>query len=138
MKITIVTPAKKGDRSGNRATANRWSAILKKLGHRPRILTEYDGAPSYAMLAIHAWRSASSIRTIPGRSTAYSVDSLCLAGTDINSFQTTHPKETHGSMALADHLVCLHNRVAREIPRRFHRKLRVIRQSAPPIRASTR
>ena len=63
MKITIVTPAKKGDRSGNRATANRWSAILKKLpvigrAHSP----EYDGAPSDAMLAIHAWRSASSIR----------------------------------------------------------------------------
>ena len=133
MKITIVTPAKRGDRSGNRATANRWSAILKKLGHRPRTLTEYDGAPSDAMLAIHAWRSASSIRRFREDQPHIPLI-LCLAGTDINSFQTTHPKETHGSMALADHLVCLHNRVACEIPRRFHRKLRVIRQSAPPIR----
>jgi len=133
MKITIVTPAQKGDRSGNRATANRWAAILKKLGHRPRTLTEYDGAPSDAMLAIHAWRSANSIR----RFREDYPDSpliLCLAGTDINKFQATHPEETYGSMTRADHLVCLHDRVERAIPRRFHKKLHVIRQSAPPLR----
>jgi putative glycosyltransferase (TIGR04348 family) len=118
MKIIIVTPAKKGDRSGNRATANRWATILKKLGHSPHTLTEYDGAPCDAMMAIHAWRSAASIRKFRKINPELPL-LLCLAGTDINTFQVSHPEETYGSM---------------EIARRFHQKLHVIKQSAPPIR----
>ncbi len=132
MKITIVTPAKKGDRSGNRATANRWASILKKLGHSPRTLTEYDGAPCDAMMAIHAWRSAASIRRFRNINPELPL-LLCLAGTDINTFQASHPEETYGSMEIADRLICLHDRVAHSIPSRFHQKLHVIRQSAPPI-----
>ena len=132
MKITIVTPAKKGDRSGNRATANRWATILKKLGHHPRTLTEYDGAPCDAMMAIHAWRSAASIRKFRNINPKTPL-LLCLAGTDINTFQASHPEETYGSMEIADRLICLHDRVARSIPRRFHKKLHIIQQSAPPI-----
>tara|TARA_Y100000739_G_scaffold190813_1_gene170685 strand:+ start:1029 stop:1985 length:957 start_codon:yes stop_codon:yes gene_type:complete len=133
MKITIVTPAKKGDRSGNRATANRWATILKKLGHSPHTLTEYDGAPCDAMMAIHAWRSAASIRKFRKINPELPL-LLCLAGTDINTFQVSHPEETYGSMEIADRLICLNDRVARSIPGRFHQKLHVIKQSAPPIR----
>ena len=131
MNITIVTPAKRGNRSGNRATANRWAVIFKKLGHHTRMLTEYDGKPADAMFAIHAWRSKTSIRRFRQQHpTAPLV--LCLAGTDINSFQNTHPKETHGSMESADTLICLHDRVVSLIPKRFRKKLHVIRQSASP------
>ena len=133
MKITIVTPAKQGDRSGNRATATRWAALLGKLGHRTRTVTEYDGQPDDAMLAIHAWRSAASISAYRAAHPK-SLLILCLAGTDIYRFQKSHPEETRHSMQLADTLICLHDLVGRAIPKRFHQKLRVIRQSAAPLK----
>ena len=136
MKITIITPAKKGDLSGNRATANRWSTVLKKLGHKPRTLTEYDGAPSDAMLAIHAWRSAGAIEQYHEVFPAGPLI-LCLAGTDIYRFQESHPEETLRSMELADLLVCLHDLVGHSIPKSQRSKLHVIRQSAAPLKRQT-
>ena len=132
MKITIVTPAKKGDRSGNRATANRWATLLRKLGHNPQTLTEYDGRSCDAMLAIHAWRSTDAIERFR---TALPDAPLivCLAGTDIYRFQKSHPKETLRSMAHADALVCLHDLVGRAIPKAYRSKLHIIHQSAAPL-----
>ena len=132
MKITLVTPADKGSRSGNRTTADRWAAILRKLHHRVEVVVDYDGAPARLMVAIHAWRSAAQIRlfkeTYPDRPLV-----LCLSGTDIYRFQRSHPQETLRSMELADAIVCLHDLVGRAIPAEFARKLHVIRQSALPV-----
>lgn len=133
MKITIVTPAKQGDRSGNRATANRWATVLRKLGHQARTVTEYDGAPTDAMLAIHAWRSAPSIVRYRNENPRAPLI-LCLAGTDIYAFQKSHPAETRQSMDMADSLVCLHDVVFQSIPKKYHAKLHVIRQSARPLK----
>ena len=84
------------------------------------------------MLAIHAWRSANSIEyfraLLPNTPLI-----VCLAGTDIYRFQKSHPKETRRSMAHADALVCLHNLVGRTIPKAYHSKLQIIRQSAAPL-----
>ena len=133
MKITIVTPAGKGDRSGNRATAVRWARIMRKLGHRVDISTdERDGIPD-ALVAIHAWRSAAAIERFRARCPETPLV-LCLGGTDIYQFQHSHPEETLRSMALADVLVGLHDLVERAIPARFHHKLRIVKQSARPLR----
>ena len=129
MNITIITPAKRGDRSGNRATANRWATILRKLGHIPRTITQYDGRPCDAMLAIHAWRSADSILRYRD-AFPHSPLIVCLAGTDIYRFQKSHPEATHQSMRHADYLVCLHDWVDRAIPKAQREKLHVIHQSA--------
>ncbi len=133
MNITIITPAKRGDRSGNRATANRWATILRKLGHNPRTITQYDGRPCDAMLAIHAWRSADSILRYRD-AFPHSPLIVCLAGTDIYRFQKSHPEATHQSMRHADSLVALHDWVGRAIPKAQRQKLHVIRQSAVPLR----
>ena len=133
MNITIITPAKRGDRSGNRATANRWATILRKLGHSPRTITQYDGRPCDAMLAIHAWRSADSILRYRD-AFPHSPLIVCLAGTDIYRFQKSHPEATHQSMRHADSLVCLHDWVDRAIPKAQRKKLHVIRQSAAPLK----
>ena len=133
MKITIVTPAGKGERSGNRATAVRWARVLRKLGHRVEIITEYERPQADLLVAIHAWRSAGSVE----RYRADMPDGrliVCLAGTDIYRFQHSHPEETLRTMARADRLVCLHGLVGRSIPAAYRRKLAVIRQSAPPLR----
>lgn len=132
MKISLVTPSGKQGRGGNRSTADRWARILRSLGHRVDVSSEDDGARADMMIAIHAWRSAASIRAFaeahPDRPLV-----VLLAGTDIYRFQKSHTEETRRSMALATRLVGLHDLVDQSIPRRFHDKLQVIYQSFPPL-----
>lgn len=132
MKISLITPAHKQTRTGNRTTAMRWAGLLRQLGHRVQIATAYDGAPAGLLIALHAWRSADSVR-------AWRVSRpdkpliLCLSGTDIYRFQQSHPEVTQGSMAMADLLVGLHDLVAEAIPADVRGKLRIIHQSAPAL-----
>lgn len=141
MKISLVTPAGKQSRAGNRTTAVRWARILQGLGHHVDISEESEGDDADMMVAVHAWRSAKSIRAFSDR---YSDKPLVvlLAGTDIYRFQHSHPEETIKSMDRATRLVCLHDLVHRAIPGKFGKKLRVIHQSSAPLttprRPSTR
>jgi putative glycosyltransferase (TIGR04348 family) len=132
MKISLITPAHKAARTGNRTTAMRWARILRSLGHRVQITTRYDEKPADLMIALHAWRSADSIRIYRAR---YPLRPLVvgLAGTDIYHFQHSDPDVTLTSMAQATMLVGLHDLVAAAIPEEMRNKLRVIYQSAPPL-----
>lgn len=133
MKISLITPAKKYSRNGNRATALRWARILRGLGHRVHILVEYEGQKTDLMIALHAWRSAKSIvlyRSIYPKGRLL----LALTGTDINSYIHSHPSITLNSIEAADYLICLHSLVNTIISKEFHEKLRVIHQSAPPLK----
>ncbi len=132
MKISLITPAPKRSLSGNRATAVRWARHLRDLGHRVDIAEAFDGEDADLLIAVHAWRSAESVRRFRDRRPGRPVI-VGLAGTDIYRFQHSHPDETLGTMDLADRLVCLHERVDRDIPARFADKLRVVYQSAPPL-----
>jgi hypothetical protein len=38
MRIALVTPANAGSRAGNRHTALRWAAMLRKAGHKVVVL----------------------------------------------------------------------------------------------------
>lgn len=132
MKISLVTPAGKQSRAGNRTTAVRWARILRDLGHRVEI-SETDTEPTADMMvAVHAWRSAGSIRafsdTHPDRPLV-----VLLAGTDIYKFQHSHPEDTIASMERATRLVCLHDLVHRAIPARLGAKLQVIYQSSEAL-----
>ena len=133
MKISLITPAHKASRTGNRTTADRWARILRSLGHRVRVATRYDVLPADVMIALHAWRSADSIRAYRAR---YAQRPLIvgLGGTDVYRFQQSEPEVTRGSMALADMLVGLHDLVGEAIPAEMRGKLRVIHQSAPKPR----
>lgn len=128
MKISLITPAKKGARTGNRTTAVRWARILRSLGHRVEVATCYDGTSVDLMIALHAWRSGDSIRAYRAR---YPQRPLIvgLGGTDIYRFQYSDPDTTLGSMAMADVLVGLHELVAEALPEGLRGKLRVIYQS---------
>ncbi|MBK20065.1 MAG: TIGR04348 family glycosyltransferase [Rhodospirillaceae bacterium] len=132
MKISLVTPAGRQSRAGNRTTAVRWARIFRQLGHRVVITEQDDATNADMMVAVHAWRSHHTIRKFsdkfPNRPLV-----VLLAGTDIYSFQHSHPEETLDSMDRASALVCLHDRVDRAIPKRFGKKLYVIYQSAPPL-----
>lgn len=132
MKIGVVTPAARGSRSGNRVTAVRWARLLRRLGHEVWVDETLQGGRIDVLVAIHAYRSAESVRMWremhPDRPLA-----VLLAGTDIYRFQKSHPQATLASMESADRLVGLHDRVAADIPTRFHDKLRIIHQSAAPL-----
>ena len=132
MKISLITPAGKQSQSGNRTTAVRWQRLLQALGHRVAVATDYDGTAADLMIAIHAWRSAGAIADFRARFPKRPLI-VALGGTDINTFQKTHPKTTLKSMEIADALVGLHDLVCEAIPKRFCKKVHVIHQSAEPL-----
>ncbi len=132
MKISLITPAKKQSKSGNRTTAVRWARILQNFGHRVRVAVNYAGEPSDLMVALHAWRSAESITQFRERYPNRPLI-VALTGTDIYRFLLSHPQTTLQSMEAADALVCLHDSVHEAIPARFGEKLHVIYQSALPL-----
>jgi putative glycosyltransferase (TIGR04348 family) len=132
MKISLVTPAARRSRSGNRATAVRWARILRELGHRVDVSVADERCDADMMIAVHAWRSADSIaRFADARPDRPLV--VLLAGTDIYAYRHSHPDVTLASMERATALVCLHGLVHRAIPQEFTGKLRVIHQSALPL-----
>jgi putative glycosyltransferase (TIGR04348 family) len=123
MKIALVTPARPGTRSGNRHTALRWAAFLRKAGHRVTVSTEWRGEAADAMLALHARRSHSSIRNFGGSRI------VALTGTDV--YRDIHQSaEARESLELADRLIVLQPKAAEELPPRLRRKVRVVVQSS--------
>lgn len=139
MKIVLVTPAPPRSRAGNRATANRWSRLLRAAGHHVDILEQWTTEDrSYdLMIALHAWRSAGSIaafsRRFPDRGLI-----VVLTGTDIYRFQHTHPQEMRAGLDCACALIGLHDHVSRDIPEVFHSILHTVHQSALPLPPSDR
>ena len=83
------------------------------------------------MIAIHAWRSADSIRNFrelyPDRPLV-----VALSGTDVYDYIDRDPAPTLRSLACADRLVALQELVRRRVPARFRAKVRVVHQSAVP------
>jgi hypothetical protein len=128
MKISLITPARKQSRTGNRTTAVRWARILLRLGHHVQVATEYAGEPADLMIALHAWRSAVSIRRFRARYPDHPLI-VGMAGTDICRFHRTDPEVTYGSMETADRLVWLHDLVGDAIPEPMRGKRRIIYQS---------
>lgn len=132
MQIRLITPAPPRSLSGNRATASRWAAILRKLGHQVRVSVDYEGDPADLMVALHAWRSADAIARFAERYPDRPLV-VVLTGTDAYRFIHSHPGTTLRSIHLADRLVGLHALIAETIPERYREKVRVIYQSAMPI-----
>ena len=133
MNIILITPAKKQSKTGNRVTANRWERLLRGIGHSVTVQSDWDGTSGDMMVALHAWRSASSIERFRGRFPGRPLV-VALTGTDIYRFLHSHPGETLRSMEMADALVCLHDLVYRAIPEAHRKKLHVIHQSAAPLK----
>jgi putative glycosyltransferase (TIGR04348 family) len=137
MNIVLITPARSQSRSGNRTTAARWARILRALGHRVRVATEYRGERADAMIALHAWRSAGAI----GRFHALYPDRplvVALTGTDIYDFIDRDPARTLPSLDVADRLVALQGLARKRLPARYRDKFRVIHQSAATISRARR
>jgi putative glycosyltransferase (TIGR04348 family) len=132
MKIIIITPVRASSRSGNGTTTARWTRILRELGHDVQVANQYDGAAAQMMIAIHAWRSADSIRRFRERFPDRPLI-VALSGTDVYDYIDRDPAPTLHSLACADRLIALQELARRRVPARFRRKVRVLHQSAPPL-----
>jgi putative glycosyltransferase (TIGR04348 family) len=132
MKIVLITPEGPTSRTGNRVAASRWARILRRLGHRVRVASDYDGKPADLMVAVHAWRSAAAIARFKAKYPARPVV-LQLSGTDIYHYITADPVPTLRAMELADRLVALNDLAWRVVPKRLRPRLVVIHQSAQPL-----
>ncbi|MEH6578875.1 MAG: selenoneine biosynthesis selenosugar synthase SenB [Amphritea sp.] len=132
MRIILITPAPAKSLAGNRATASRWAHILRDLGHRVEIVTEYAGQNADLMIALHAWRSADAVQqfadSYPDRPII-----VAITGTDAYRFIHSHPETTLQSIQRADHLVGLHDLISNTLPQDQRHKMHVIYQSAEPI-----
>jgi putative glycosyltransferase (TIGR04348 family) len=86
------------------------------------------------MIALHAWRSADSIRRFrelyPDRPLI-----VALSGTDIYEYIERDPVPTLHSLACADRLIALQELARRRVPERFRRKVHVVHQSASRLDA---
>ena len=128
MRIALATPEAATRRTGNRATATRWAGFLRELGHEAAI----NPAPGEAwdvLIALHAWRSADAVARFRADHPDKAIV-VVLTGTDLYHYLHAEPAPTLRSLALADRLVGLHDRVAEALPARFRETLRVIHQSA--------
>lgn len=136
MRIRLITPAPPRSRAGNRATAARWAAILRALGHRVDVSVGYAGERADLMVGLHAWRSAEAIARFADLFTGRPLI-VALTGTDAYRFIHSDPEPTLRSIALAHRLVGLHDLIAETVPVEHRTKVRVIYQSASPIARRT-
>ena len=132
MRVVLVCPFPTGSRLGNRITAVRWRALLVGLGHRAHVTTGIPRTRFDVLVALHAFKTADVVRwsraTHPTRPIV-----VALTGTDLYRDIHVH-EEARRSLALADRLVVLHDQAAKELPRELRTKVRVIRQSAEPLK----
>ena len=137
--IVLVSPALQEANNGNWHTARRWAqflsgycdiALLKQWPIQGDVPPRHGSAQ--AMLALHARRSATSIRAW---SEAWPDKPLIVVLTGTDLYRDIHSDaEAQRSLALATHLVVLQDAGLAELPEAWRGKARVIYQSAPALK----
>ena len=127
MAIRVISPADLRHWSGNRVTAERWTRILKELGHRVLVNGSYNGARCDLLIALHARRSAEAVLQIRKRHPDSPV-AVCLTGTDL--YRDIHSsRRAQRVLKLATRLIVLQPLGIAELPAPLRSKTRVILQS---------
>jgi putative glycosyltransferase (TIGR04348 family) len=141
--IVLVSPAMSEANNGNWHTAQRWSKFLSGYCDTALVkswppaggISAAVPAPQ-AMIALHARRSAESIRawakTCPEKPLI-----VVLTGTDLYR-DIQHDTAAQESLALASHLVVLQEAGMQALPEPWRSKTRVIFQSAPSLKPAAR
>lgn len=139
-RISIVTPAPPGSRTGNRHTAARWAAMLRSAGHRVSVVNEWMGERCDLLIALHADRSHASVRRYRNVHPDGAL-SVVLTGTDLYRDLPRGSKKARASLDLANRVIVLQSEAKRTLPEKWRRKTHVVYQSsdtklkhAPPTR----
>jgi len=61
-RALLVNPASSDTKKGNNVTTDRWKRILEELGCTVRTTNEYPGGDYDILIALHARKSADSVR----------------------------------------------------------------------------
>jgi putative glycosyltransferase (TIGR04348 family) len=133
--VAIITPRAAATNAGNWHTAARWARFLRPR-YRVTVAGEWDGAHADCLIALHARRSADSIKAF---ASAHPDEPLVvvLTGTDLYRDIETD-QSAQRSLTLATHLVVLNELGAKKVPARVRRKTTVIVQSAPSLQRAKR
>lgn len=129
MRICLLTPAPPGSYHGNRVTAARWADILGELGHQVEVAQGYCGQPADLLVALHARRSAESVRRFRMQHADVPVV-LALTGTDLYPELTS---EDQPVLEMADRLIVLQRLGIEQLPTHLRGRARVVHQSVPPL-----
>src|SRR5688572_6135624 len=129
--IRLVTPAPAGSRKGNRVTAIRWAAALRRLGHRVAVAEEWRGEPCDVLVALHLRRSHPSAARFADAARGRLI--VAATGTDLYQELAGSP-EAARSLELGWRVVVLQPRAIDALPAPVRGKARAILQSAcaPP------
>ncbi len=133
LKISIITPAPRGSRKGNRISAERYARLLRQLGHRVKLLTAFDGKRADVAIILHARRCAADLRAIRAAHPQTRIV-LCLTGTDV--YADIHSdKIAAESLRMADRLLLLQPLARKQLPRELRARADVLFQSVEvPVR----
>ncbi|MEJ7931189.1 selenoneine biosynthesis selenosugar synthase SenB [Ramlibacter sp. AN1015] len=127
--LVIVSPALARDNNGNWQTARRWRALLGST-HAVRIVQHWPDAQAAgdaAMLALHARRSAESVRAWSAARGGGSL-AVVLTGTDLYQ-DLDASSQARESLRLAHRLVVLQDQGIFALPEPLRARARVIYQS---------
>jgi putative glycosyltransferase (TIGR04348 family) len=127
--VCIVTPGTRTANNGNWRTAARWAQMLRDR-YKVIVQTEWHGERVDAMIALHARRSAGSIRAY--RTSHKGGLAVVLTGTDLYRDLPEDVQARH-SLRCADRLVVLQDDALRLLSKRDRAKADVIYQSAQAI-----
>ena len=128
LRIQMVTPAPARSLHGNRVTALRWARLLRQLGHRVKITTQYEPTSTDLLVALHARRSAAAVadfaRQYPDKPLI-----VALTGTDLYH-DLPDSSAAQQSLQLATRLVVLQPDGIAYLETRHRKKTRAIIQSS--------
>ncbi len=136
VRIVLVSPSPWSGETGNAVTARRWARILRHLGCRVTAAARYDGEPTDLVVALHAAKSAASVR----RAYLEGVPSVvALTGTDLYR-DLAQSEPARESLRTASKLVFLQPKGLEQVPGHYWSKSVVIHQSVrmPWVEASER
>jgi putative glycosyltransferase (TIGR04348 family) len=132
VRVVLVCPFPTGSRLGNRITAVRWRALIAGLGHHVTVTTGIPRVGYDVLVALHAFKTADVVHWSRAEHPTRPVV-VALTGTDLyRDIQVQAAAQR--SLRLADRLVVLHDMALQALPREFRSKVRVIRQSAEPVK----
>lgn len=126
-RVLLLTHAPRHSRLGNRITALRWAAFIRRMGWRVRIINHYQQQPAELMIALNARRNQTDYQAFADSGNGALI--LALTGTDSYAgwpdAEELHFAEHHVSAVIA-----LQDDMRQRLPTSLRNRCTVIYQSA--------